>query len=97
MASIDGGYMMMSGKLVMRLLACGVDPVKTTGFAALGFLPVLYNWLDAVHVDGLLGIESGIWMIVALWGPCDHCGWNYSLKHYENSIRTLVERIRSVC
>lgn len=61
MASIDGGYMVVSA-VVTGCLANGVDPVKVAGYAALSFLPVLVKLFDVITVESFLGISTGAWL-----------------------------------
>jgi hypothetical protein len=63
MASINGGYMFVSG-LVTYLLAQGTDPVKVAGYASLAWMPVLLKLVDTITVEKFLGIDTGIWAIV---------------------------------
>lgn len=61
MASIDGGYMLVSA-VVTGLLANGVDPVNVAGWAALSFFPVLVKLFDVVTAEAFLGISKGAWL-----------------------------------
>jgi len=61
MASIDGGYMVVSA-VVTGLLAHGVDPTKVAGYASLSFLPVLVKLFDVITVESFLGISTGAWL-----------------------------------
>lgn len=63
MASIDGGYMVVSA-VVTGLLAHGVDPIKVAGYAALAFFPVLVKLFDVITVEAVLGISTGAWLTV---------------------------------
>lgn len=61
MASIDGGYMVVSS-LVTGLLAHGVSPEKVAGYASLVFLPVIAKLFDVITVEAFLGVSTGAWL-----------------------------------
>jgi hypothetical protein len=63
MASINGGYMFVSG-LVTYLLAQETDPVRVAGYASLTWMPVLLKLVDTITVEKFLGMDTGIWAIV---------------------------------
>jgi hypothetical protein len=60
MASIDGGYMAVSG-LVTGLLASGVNPEKVAGYAAVGFVPVAGKLRDVIKLE-FFGVSTGGWI-----------------------------------
>jgi hypothetical protein len=61
MASIDGGYMLVSA-LITGLLANGVSPEKVAGYASLSFIPVIVKLFDVITVEAFLGISKGAWL-----------------------------------
>jgi hypothetical protein len=57
MASINGGYMAVSG-LVCYLLANGMDPVRVAGYASLSYTPVLLKLIAAMPLDKFMGVDT---------------------------------------
>ena len=66
MVKVDGGYMFVSS-LFSALLAFGVDPVKATGYAAIGCLPLFVTFIGLVANDAqVLGMNPDQWTIVLI-------------------------------
>lgn len=64
MASIDGGYMVMSGVVTFMLASKNMDPTKVCGYAALSFVPILYKLLDVVECDSFFCVDTGVWAVL---------------------------------
>ena len=51
---------MLASAIVTGLLAQGVDPVRVSGYAAAGFVPVLYKMFEIIELEHMWGVSSSV-------------------------------------